>query len=209
LGGHACNAGSLAGAIAGTENFPPQPPLTPVFYRRRLPHWQPEGSPVFLTWHLAGTLPPNRYPPPSAASAGKAFAWMDRCLDTTRTGPQYLRNAALAAFVMESILHGQKPLQHYQLGAFVVMPNHVHLLIVPRVPIPTLTQRLKSYTAHEANRMLCRTGEAFWQSESYDHWVRDDHEWNRIVSYIENNPVNAGLAAKPEDYPWSSATRRS
>jgi hypothetical protein len=60
------------------------------------------------------------------------------------------------------------------------------------------------YTAREANRILDRTGEAFWQEESYDHWVRDELEWGRIAKDIENNPVGAGLAAKPEDCPWSS-----
>jgi len=64
---------------------------------------------------------------------------------------------------------------------------------------------LKGYTARQANRMLGRTGEAFWQPESYDHWVRSEQEWGRIVRYIENNPVGAGLASRPEAYPWSSA----
>jgi hypothetical protein len=52
---------------------------------------------------------------------------------------------------------------------------------------------------------LGRIGEPFWQKESYDHWVRSETEWNRIASYIEENPVKAGLAARAEDYPWSSA----
>jgi putative DNA methylase len=60
----------------------------------------------------------------------------------------------------------------------------------------------------EANLLLGRTG-AFWQHESYDHWVRNEREFNRIVAYIEENPVSAGLAAAVEDWPWSSATRAS
>lgn len=85
------------------------------------------------------------------------------------------------------------------------MPNHVHLLVTPRVSLPKLTQRLKGFTARQANRILNRTGEAFWQGESYDHWVRDREEGGRIAAYIEGNPVRAGLAARPEDYRWSSA----
>jgi putative transposase len=85
------------------------------------------------------------------------------------------------------------------------MPNQVHILELPRVPLATLTRRLKGYTARQANRILGRTGEAFWQTESYDHWVRSEQEWERIVRYIESNPVGAGLATRPEDHPWSSA----
>jgi len=170
-----------------------------MFYRRRLPHWQPEDKPVFLTWHLKGSLSCRRYPPPSSQSAGKAFVWMDRFLDTTRAGPFWLRMEPIAALVVEAIFFGQDELGHYDVGAFVVMPNHVHLLLTPTTPVEKLTRRLKGYTAQQANRILGRTGEAFWQAESYDHWVQ------RIARYIENNPVGASLAAKPEDYPWSSA----
>ena len=164
---------------------------------------------MFLTWHLKGSLPFNRYPPKSSPSAGKAFVWMDRFLDTTRTGPFWLRMASIAALVVDAIALGQDELKHYDVGAFVVMPNHVHLLVNPYVPIPVLTRRLKGYPARQANRILGRTGEALWQSESYDHWVRNDEERRRIARYIENNPVGAGLASRPEEYPWSSAHVRA
>jgi hypothetical protein len=65
------------------------------------------------------------------------------------------------------------------------------------------------YTAREANRLLGRAGQPFWQAESYDHWVRDEREWDRIKAYIENNPVRAGLVANAEDYPWSGAGRKA
>ena len=60
-------------------------------------------------------------------------------------------------------------------------------------------------TARQANLLLGRTGETFWQAESYDHWVRDETEWDRIAAYIEDNPVKAGLVHCAEDYRWSSA----
>jgi hypothetical protein len=66
---------------------------------------------------------------------------------------------------------------------------------------------LKGVTAREANKILGRTGEPFWQHESYDHWVRNAEEFERIRLYIENNPVKAGLAAQPSAYRWSSANR--
>jgi hypothetical protein len=113
---------------------------------------------------------------------------MDQFLDAARTGPFWLQMAPIAALVVDGIAFGQDPLKHYELGAFVVMPNHMHLLVTPRIPIPKLTRRLKGYTAREANRLLGRTGEAFWQPESDDHWVRSEQEWGRIVRYLENNP---------------------
>jgi REP element-mobilizing transposase RayT len=97
----------------------------------------------------------------------------------------------------------------YELQAWVVMPNHVHLLILPHVPMPQVTHWIKGSTAREANQLLGRTGKPFWQHESYDHWVRNEREFQRIVAYIEENPVSAGLAATPDGWPWSSAASAS
>ena len=129
---------------------------------------------------------------------------MDRYLDTTRLGPMYLRQERIAQMVVDSLRRGVE-LGHYRLRAWVVMANHVHVLLLPRVAPSRLLQSLKGYTAREANRVLDRTGETFWQAESYDHWVRDQQEWDSIVAYIENNPVKAGLVARAQDYRWSSA----
>jgi len=90
----------------------------------------------------------------------------------------------------------------------VVMANHVHLLIEPSVPLARITKVLKGFTARRANQLLGRTGERFWQEESYDHWVRNEQEFYRIAAYIERNPVAAGLVEKPEDWAWSSARSR-
>lgn len=96
-------------------------------------------------------------------------------------------------------------LGHYQIHTYIVMANHVHLLITPCVEVSRLMQSLKRFTAWEGNRMLGHTGQPFWQDESYDRLVRDEAEFQRITRYIEMNPVKAGLAAKPEDFPWFSA----
>ena len=72
----------------------------------------------------------------------------------------------------------------------------------------SITKNLKGYTAREANRLLGRTGQPFWQDESFDHWSRDRAEFVRIVAYIENNPVKAGLVKRPEEWIWSSAAER-
>jgi putative DNA methylase len=175
-------------------------------FRRRLPH-QGEGKWLFVTWHLHGSIPHALYPPPGKPSAGVAFVWMDRSLDTPY-GPMYLAQESLARIVVAALRRGAV-LGHYDLGAYVVMSNHVHVLLLPKVSPTRLLQSLKGATAREANRSLGRTGKTFWQAESYDHWVRDDRERERIAAYIENNPVKAGLVTRAEDYAWSSAGERS
>ena len=133
--------------------------------------------------------------------------WIDRYLDSARGGPLYLKQEPIAQLLVGSMRHGAEQLQYYDLHAFVVMVNHVHLLVLPRVSPSRFLQTVKGYTAREANRLLGLTGQPFWQAESYDHWVRDEREWDRIKTYIENNPVRAGLVAHAGDYPWSSAAR--
>ena len=76
------------------------------------------------------------------------------------------------------------------------------------MPLSTITKSIKGHTAREANRILKRTGEKFWQQESFDHWPRDEDEFFQIIRYIENNPVNAGLVKSPEEWRWSSAAER-
>jgi REP element-mobilizing transposase RayT len=137
--------------------------------RRRLPHLYPLDKLLFVTWHLYGSLPYNRYPPPGKQSAGQAFVWMDRYLDTARTGPLYLGQEAIARIVQASIHYGAQELKYYDLNAYVIMANHVHLLVLPRTVPSRFLQTLKGYTARQANLVLNRTGHPFWQSESYDH----------------------------------------
>jgi putative transposase len=176
----------------------------PAFHPRRLPHYYSVGQPIFFTWRLHGSLPANRSFP-SDLTTGQAFVALDRILDNARTGPLYLRRPEIAAMVAKAILYRQEVMGHYELHAYVIMANHVHLLITPCVEVSRLMQSLKRFTAREGNRLLGLTGQPFWQDESYDRLVRDQEEFQRIIRYIEMNPVKAGLAAKPEDFPWSSA----
>jgi putative transposase len=180
--------------------------LSVTFYRRRLPHLYEINQPVFLTWRLYDTLPRHRvFPKVATLSSGAAFATMDRLLDETRTGSFYLRQPAIADMVVAAFHHSARVLRHQTLHAFVVMPNHVHLLISPQVPLPQLTKALKNYTAKRANEMLWRSGSSFWQEESYDHLVRGSAEGEHIQRYIEQNPVRAGLVKRANEYRWSSA----
>jgi REP element-mobilizing transposase RayT len=132
------------------------------------------------------------------------FVWIDRYLDRSQHGPQFLRQEAVAKLVIAALLSGAR-LGHFRLGPFVVMGNHLHVLFFPLVPPSRLLKSLKGFTARQANRLLGRTSEPFWQKESYDHWVRSEIEWNRIASYIEEHPVKAGLVSRAQDYLWSSA----
>jgi len=176
--------------------------------RRRLPHLYPEGGWLFVTWHLHGSLPPAAYPPPGKPTAGKAFVWMDRYLDTATTGPMFLRRPEVAGLVAGALEQGSAR-GLYDLRAFVVMGNHVHILFLPLQQASRVLQWLKGTTARDANKLLGRTGQPFWQRESYDHWARDEREMERIAAYIEDNPVRAGLAAEASGYPWSSAGART
>jgi REP element-mobilizing transposase RayT len=176
-------------------------------YRRRLPHFHPEGAYLFVTWRLDGSLP---VPPPDIiyATPGHTFAAEDRALAQGH-GHLWLSDTRIARQVAEAIRNGESGKRFYELQAWVVMPNHVHVLILPQVALAQITHWVKGRTARAANLLLGRAGEPFWQVESYDHWVRNRKEFDKIVAYIEENPVSAGLAATPEDWPWSSATRAS
>ncbi len=180
-------------------------------FHRRLPHHHPEGKWLFVTCHLRGSLPQAKYPPPGKLNSGAAFGRMDRYLDTSKTGSLYLGQDAVAEAVAASLYRGVL-LGHYDLRAWVIMSNHMHLLLLPKVAPSRLLQSLKGASkgasAREANSILRRTGETFWQAESYDHWVRDEPEWKRIANYIEENPVKAGLVRRALDYRWSSASGR-
>jgi REP element-mobilizing transposase RayT len=170
-----------------------------VEYRRNLPHFQPDGAALFITFRLHGTLPL-----PSGRD-GRAFAAADRELDSATQGPAWLREREIAKCVAGIIREGAQVRHLYELVAFVVMPNHVHLLIDPNAPARNITQFVKGVSARRANALLGRTGQTFWQGESYDHWVRSSDERNRIIRYIEFNPVRAGLAKSPELFRRSSA----
>ena len=85
------------------------------------------------------------------------------------------------------------------------MPNHVHVVLRPKTSLAVIPRWLKGSTARQANLIVGRTGEAFWRDESFDHRVRDEEELDRIVRYVEYNPVSAGLAENPGAWRWSSA----
>jgi REP element-mobilizing transposase RayT len=127
-------------------------------------------------------------------------------MDSAHSGPTWLKQPAIAAQVVGTLLVAEHKWGLYQLFAWVVMSNHVHVLLRPNKKLADVTRAIKKTSAKEANLILGRTGKPFWQDESYDHWVRDAREFDRIAAYIEWNPVRAGLVEQVEDWPWSSAS---
>jgi len=192
--------------MASDENITSRKAEASRYYERNLPHWHPEGRAIFLTWRLHGSLPRGfvgrvreRVKRP-----GKQFLIADVELDKAATGPRWLHEPRIARCVAAAIRRGAK-LGQYVLHAYVVMPNHVHILLEPLASLRKITLGIKGASAREANRALRRTDKAFWQDESFDHWVRNGAQFERIRGYIEQNPVKAGLVAPAEDWPWSSA----
>lgn len=176
-------------------------------YHRRLPHIYDIGKPLFVTWRLAGSLPEHRHFTSSHLTGEKAFVAFDHLLDCARTGPLYLAHPAIAEMLVEYLRRLARSEGVYELQSFAIMPNQVHVLISPNVPLPQAMKLVKGGTARLANRMLSSSGQTFWQEEFFDHLVRNGEEFRRIRNYIEFNPVRAGLCSSPEEFQYSSAWR--
>lgn len=176
-----------------------------AYYRRNLPHWLPDERALFVTWRLAGSLPrPLRKNFIDMRSGDRTFRSFDAVLDRGASGPLWLKDERIASCVVESLRRGEKELHEYRAHAYVVMPNHVHILLEPQTELRRITQGIKGTTSRRANAILKRTGQPFWQDESFDRWIRNDDEFLRVRQYIVQNPVSAGLVKMAEEWPWSS-----
>ncbi len=131
-----------------------------VFYRRRLPHWVPDDAAVSVTRRLAGSYPPDPV-----------------------VQREELQDWRVASVIVDALRYGESVRQFYHLYAWVIMPNHVHVIFQPRIAMSSIMR----------------------QDESFDHWVRSPAELRNLIAYVENNPVRAGLAYAPCQWPWSSA----
>ena len=122
-------------------------------------------------------------------------------------GSCFLREDRIAVIVENALLHFDG--QRYALHAWCIMPNHVHTLFTPLVgfTMSKIVHSWKSFTAHECNKVLSRTGQ-FWEREPFDRYIRNARHFRHALIYIESNPVKAGLCEKPTDWRWSSARRR-
>ena len=168
-----------------------------MFYRRRLPHWIPEDATIFLT-RLAGSLP---VPPPEIITLEVRRAQHVAC------GPFWLQDARIAEMVANTLQYGESARGFYRLDAWVIMPNHLHVILKPEAELSGVMRWLKGRTGRVANRLLGRTGAPFWQDESFDHWIRSKCELQQLIEYVESNPVKAGLVHAAQLWRWSSAWR--
>jgi REP element-mobilizing transposase RayT len=204
------------------------PLLSGFHHRDHLPHLKREGASYFVTFRLEGTLPVDvlvrlkseRERIVSQALASKRpltwqeqqelFVWyskrVDQYLDAGH-GDCWMRHPKIAKIVADALRFHVG--QRFDLLAWVVMPNHVHIVVHPlgQWTLSKILQSWKGYTAREINKSLQRNG-SFWQSEAYNHLIRDDADMHRCCQYTTMNPVSAGLCERPEDWPWSSAYRK-
>ena len=163
------------------------------------------GKPAFLTWILHRSLPEEKLLPDGVDLVWQDFVTVDRLLDEVRTGPLYLRQREIAAMVAGTLVAYGTALRQYDLHSYVIMPNHIHLLLTPLTQLSKLTALLRDVIAHRANDLLGQPGAPFWGEERCEHPVAEPHEFGRIRQYIECNPIPAGMAREPADYPFSSA----
>ena len=194
-----------------------------IHYQRNLPHRLVPGESLFLTMRLAGSMPKIALEQLQAdfeaaelaalrsgyagldtyARQKRYFGRFDQLLDCPTAGLLWLQQSPIAKVVAESLHYFDK--RYFQLVAYCVMPNHVHVVLTLANDDCSLLrslQRFKSYTALQANRLLHRQGQ-FWQRESYDHLIRDATEMTRIISYVLENPVKAGLTNDWQTWPYS------
>jgi REP element-mobilizing transposase RayT len=210
---------------------PPDPKrklISGLHHRDHLPHLKREGASYFVTFRLAGTLPQEvllklkqeRETIMAKAEAAKRpltwheqeelFHWystrVDRYLDAGH-GQCWMRRPEIATLVADALQYHAGA--RFDLLAWVVMPNHVHVVVrpLPKWSLSSILKSWKGYSAREANLHLHRTGMPFWQPESFDHMIRDEADSQRCRQYTVMNPVNARLVQRPEDWQWSSIYR--
>jgi REP element-mobilizing transposase RayT len=194
-----------------------------TFYKRHLPHWQPDEAEFFVTFRLAGSLPAvaikrlKKYNEElhkgeekkfKSNYSSKIFQKYENLIDGAEKGPTWLKEKKITQIVQESLHFYDN--KEYELYAYCIMPNHVHVVfkLIGRdkpthvYPVTNVIGKIKSYSAQESNKILNRKG-AFWQAESYDRVIRDEKELENTIAYTLNNPVKAGLAKRWKDWPYT------
>ncbi len=176
-----------------------------IHSRGYLPHLKAEAGVYFVTFRLADSLPAPILGQLDEIPEEQRSKQIEQYLDAAH-GECWLRKPDIAEMLSRVVQKFQG--ERYHLHAWVIMPNHVHMLVEPVTgsSLSEILQGIKSVSAHEANRLLRRQGE-FWQKESYDHLIRDDADHARCVEYIAQNPVKAGLAKSAEGFRFSSVYR--
>ena len=194
-------------------------PQPKIFYRKKLPHIQPEEETFFITYRLVNSIPVTKLKELEELfiirqknvktnkekynEHKRHFGLTDDYLDKSPNEPHWLKEDAIASIVAESLHFCNQ--KFYKLWCYCIMPNHVHLVITTlknAPPLYTIMQKHKRHTATTCNKALKRSGQ-FWTHESYDHIIRNEEEFNRIVWYVINNPVKAGFVKIWQDWKWT------
>jgi 5-methyltetrahydrofolate--homocysteine methyltransferase len=210
------------------SNKPINEESTPFNKRKsNLPHWTKDGATYAVTFRLTGSLPKSATDAHLAQTTElknqikKAEAQADNSLAASfrerltehyqtnlesalnkQEGNCWMNDDVIAKIVASALTHFDGV--RYDLGSWSIMPNHVHLIIKPKsgYELSDILHSIKSFSAREANIALGRDG-TFWQSESYDHVVRDADDFLNQTEYIQSNPEIAGLV----DWKWCSSKR--
>ena len=179
--------------------------------RGYLPHFDGRAIPQFITFHLEGSMPKKviqrwreelrslKYEQERVVLQRRIEKYLDQGY-----GDAFLQLPQVARMIQDSLFKFDGI--RYSLFAWVVMPNHVHSLMTrfEEYELSDILQSLKSFTSHEANKVLHRSGQ-FWIEDYFDRYIRNQKHFEKTIQYIENNPVKAGLCVKPGDWPFSSA----
>jgi len=186
-------------------------PFKPYWHSRNLPHFEGGSIPQGVTFRLHDSLPQEKIAEmtqsillPDKNAANKEQIRIYNQLLDKGDGAAWLKNSEVAEIVQNSLLFFDG--QRYQLHAWVIMPNHVHVLFTPLEGwgVTKILHSWKTFSAREANKILGRVGE-FWQREYFDRAIRDEDGFSAAVAYIENNPVKAGLCRIAGEWRFSSA----
>ena len=196
-------------------------PKTINFWIGRLPHWEVEDGRYFITLRLAGALPQvarEEIKSKSLALANIAtptspdwlikqrslFAEMERSLDNAKVN-LWLTKSVIATMIVEAI-ETREQRGHWKMFEYVIMGNHIHLFCeFGAKGMKWVMEDFKRWTGHRAAKMMSFKNR-FWQREWFDHWSRSDDQDDRIVDYIRNNPVKAGLVNSWPEWNWSSSS---
>jgi REP element-mobilizing transposase RayT len=178
------------------------------FYSRGYhPHYDQPGLLQAITFHLADSLPLRLLKAPALPDELREAhrAEVQRHLDEG-WGGCLLSDPEAAQVTEDALLHGDGV--RYRLLAWVIMPNHVHVLVEEREgwPLARLVQTWKGYTGRRINALTGRRG-AVWQPDYYDRFIRDTDHLRNAVQYVHYNPVRAGLVQEPADWRFGSARR--
>jgi REP element-mobilizing transposase RayT len=182
------------------------------YSRGYLPHFDGGETTQFITYRLADSLPQNVLKKwqnelgnnqiNDAEFRKNIEVYLDKGY-----GECYLNQQDIAEMIEENLLRFDK--HKYKLYAWVIMPNHIHLLLTPKIgySLSKVVHSCKSYSASMANKILERSGK-FWFPESFDRFIRNYEHFENTFTYIEQNPVKAKLCEKSSDWRFSSAYRR-